>query len=172
MKLAILHQTSRAKHPISTKQTQMEPYCEDPLPRSYKKVVNTEVMHADDLKDIPELLNTCIKPTLHPSNLHMSSVALSTAQTHIEVLKLYPLATSVQAMSPNTIPIRLKRTCSTPRPTPSLRYQATTLAGSSLLTEAVWKRGLWPPPIYPSSLQILPVDSMESKLSFQDGEQC
>ncbi len=47
--------------------------------------MNKEMMHTEELADIPEHLTMYIKPTIHPSNLYMSPVILSKAQTPTEV---------------------------------------------------------------------------------------
>ncbi len=52
LKMAILHQTSRAKQPNSTNQAYTEPYFEDPQPFRYTTVMNTETMHAEKLDQL------------------------------------------------------------------------------------------------------------------------
>ncbi len=76
LKMAILHQTSRAKQPNSTNQTYTEPHLKDSQLFSFATVVNTETMHTEELEVIPEQPTTCIESTVHPSNLHKSPVTL------------------------------------------------------------------------------------------------
>ncbi len=50
--MAILHQTGRAKQPPRTEQTDMELKCKEPQSLNHQKVMNTEIMHAEELEDI------------------------------------------------------------------------------------------------------------------------
>ncbi len=56
----ILHQISLAKQPPRTEQTDKELHCEEPLSLSHVNAMNTEMLHAEDLEDIPKQPNTYI----------------------------------------------------------------------------------------------------------------
>ncbi len=72
LKMGILHQTNLVKLPTRrTKQTDMEHYCEEPLSLNQAKVMNTEMMHAEDLEDIPQQLTTSINSAVHLIDLNM-----------------------------------------------------------------------------------------------------
>ncbi len=59
-KVTILHQTSLAKQPPRTEQTDKELHCEEPLSLSHVNALNTEMLHAEGLEDISKEPNTYI----------------------------------------------------------------------------------------------------------------
>ncbi len=59
-KVTILQQISLAKQPPRTEQTDKELHCEEPLSLIHVNAMNTEMVHAEDLEDIPKQPNTYI----------------------------------------------------------------------------------------------------------------
>ncbi len=73
LKMAILH---RSKQSTRTSKTYMKHHFEKPQSLSYAKVMESEMVRAEQLEDFPEQPTMCINTTVHPRNLHVPSVGI------------------------------------------------------------------------------------------------